>query len=305
MISQIFPVVLFTYNRIKHTKKVVETLLQNSLSSETDLIIYSDGPKKFTDFYKIFILRRYLSGITGFKSVTINKRFKNIGLASSIIHGVSEILSKYEAAIILEDDVVCSANFLIYMNYYLNTLRSNEKVMHISAYMFPIEGVRHLDEIFFLRVTTCWGWGTWSRAWSKFIIDGEKILNRIKDSNLEFEFNIENSLDYIQMLKDQIAGKNDSWAVRWYGSVFLNKGMCLHPAVSYVDNIGNDGSGKHSSVTNYYKVDNLNKLNCFKNITEISESRKALDSLIVFNKNLKIDKLNFIFRVFKKIWKMI
>lgn len=48
------------------------------------------------------------------------------------------------------------------------------------------------------------------------------------------------------MLKDQIEGKNDSWAILWYASAFLNKMYCLYPGISLVQNIGTDGSGTHS-----------------------------------------------------------
>ena len=39
------PIILFTYCRPRHTKQTVEALLENSEASNSDLIIYSDGPK--------------------------------------------------------------------------------------------------------------------------------------------------------------------------------------------------------------------------------------------------------------------
>lgn len=54
------------------------------------------------------------------------------------------------------------------------------------------------------------------------------------------------------MLRDQIAGKNDSWAIRWHASAFLNNKLTLFPSKSLVKNIGNDGSGIHAKNTNLF-----------------------------------------------------
>lgn len=40
------------------------------------------------------------------------------------------------------------------------------------------------------------------------------------------------------MLKDQIDGKNDSWAIRWYISCFLKNKLCLYLGKPVVTNIG-------------------------------------------------------------------
>ena len=48
------------------------------------------------------------------------------------------------------------------------------------------------------------------------------------------------------MLEDQIAGRNDSWAIRWRASSFLNDKLTLYPKISLVYNTGTDGSGTNS-----------------------------------------------------------
>jgi hypothetical protein len=40
-------------------------------------------------------------------------------------------------------------------------------------------------------------------------------------------------------------GKLDSWAVRWSYTLFKNKGYCIYPIHSFIDNIGFDGTGIH------------------------------------------------------------
>jgi len=47
------------------------------------------------------------------------------------------------------------------------------------------------------------------------------------------------------MLIDQIAGHNDSWAIRWHAACFLADRLTLYPGKSLVTNTGVDGSGTH------------------------------------------------------------
>ncbi len=93
-------------------------------------------------------------------------------------------------------------------------------------------------------------WATWSRGWNLFNPDGQQLLDEIvrRDLSRDFDFNF--SSNYCEMLEDQIAGKNDSWAIRWYASAFLSDKLTLYPGRSLVHNIGNDCSGTHCGSTN-------------------------------------------------------
>ena len=61
------------------------------------------------------------------------------------------------------------------------------------------------------------------------------------------------------MLKAQMKGKIDSWAIRWGYAHFKNNAYCLYPIVPLCKNIGTDKSGTHSSSSKKLDV-NLKKL---------------------------------------------
>src|SRR5690606_969630 len=105
----------------------------------------------------------------------------------------------------------------------------------------------------FLRSTSSWGWATWSRAWNNFEPDIDKLIEQF-DSKSKHEFEMEGAMNYWKHVIQFKAGKNDSWAIRWYASVFLKKGLSLYPAKSLIENIGHDGSGVHSGLNDIYKV---------------------------------------------------
>ncbi|MDO8610865.1 MAG: glycosyltransferase, partial [bacterium] len=143
------PIILFVYARPHHTKKTIEALLDNSEAVNSDLIIFSDGPKSNQEYQVVNEVRSYISLITGFKSITLHFNDSNLGLAESIIHGVTSILKKHEQVIVLEDDIVTSPFFLKYMNEALEKYKNNNNVASIHGYIYPVD--ISLPETFFLQ----------------------------------------------------------------------------------------------------------------------------------------------------------
>ena len=272
------PVLLFVYNRPFHTRKVIEALQVNEYSLQTNLIIYSDASN---DPFNLEVIqtRNYLKNVGGFKSISIIERQENWGLAKNIIDGVTSIVNRYGKVIILEDDLVVSPYFLKYMNEALDLYEKEEKVISIHGYVYPVK--RTLPETFFIKGADCWGWATWKRGWDLFCSDGKALLKEIEKRNLKKEFDFNNSYPYCRMLRQQIAGKNNSWAVRWYASAFLHNKLTLYPGRSLVNQIGMDGSGTHCSTNEMFDVPLTNTSIVLSNI-DIQESKQGRDAFIYY-----------------------
>lgn len=238
------PIALFAYNRLWHTQLTITSLLNNALAEQSDLIVFSDGPKTKADLDSVLGVRAYLHSIDGFKSIRIIESDVNKGLANSIIDGVNLVLQGSETIIVLEDDMVTSPYFLAYMNEGLSLYKNDEDVISIHGYVYPVN--EDLPDSFFLRGADCWGWATWRRGWAQFEKDGAKLLKELEDRSLTKTFDFDGSYPYTRMLRKQIEGKNNSWAIRWYASAFLNNKLTLYPGTSLINNIGNDSSGTHS-----------------------------------------------------------
>ncbi len=276
------PIILFTYNRLNHTKKTIEALKANNLASESEIFIYSDAPKDNKAMKAVEEVRSYLDTVTGFKMITITKRNYNWGLADSIIDGVTTIINQYGKVIVLEDDIVTSTHFLQFMNDALELYKNEEKVMHISGYFFPVD-TTNLPETFFYNQSSCWGWGTWSKAWGKIDTDIDSLLEKvqhIKNQNQYFK-------SCLSQLKSNKRGEIKTWAARWQASILLNRGYCLHPAVSYINNIGHDGTGVHSADNSVFskEYDLAGKMIKIKPIT-ITENHLAVSRANDFYKTL-------------------
>lgn len=298
------PIALFAYNRLTHTRETVEALKKNVLAGQTDLIIFSDASKSDVQAEAVHEVREYIHQVDGFKTVTIVERPINLGLANSIIDGVTKLCNEFGKVIVLEDDLVTSPYFLQYMNDALDFYESEESVVAVDAYMYPIKAA--MPETFFLKDPGCWGWATWQRGWMLFESDGDKLLAQLKRKNLEKVFDYDGSYPYTQMLIDQIKKKNNSWAVRWYASIFLQDKLVLHVGKSLVLNIGNDNSGTHGGKTDLYNVE-LNTQPVKIQKIALLEDSFARKEIVTFLNSTKRSILRLVFsrviRGFKAIFK--
>lgn len=290
------PIALFVYNRPWHVRQTVAALQRNVLSKESDLHIFSDAATNEAAQPRVSEVREYLKTISGFNSVKIVLREINLGLEKSMISGVNDVLSESENIIVLEDDLACAPFFLDYMNKALKLYKDEERVVSIHGYNYPIS--RNLPETFFVRGADCWGWGTWRRGWQIFEQDGSKLLKELEDKGLGRRFDINGAYPYMGMLKKQVAGKNKSWAIRWYASAFLKDKLTLYPLNTLIRNIGNDGSGTHCVSSRYFDGELYNSPVSVGGIP-IEENAAALKAIEQYFKSI-------IFRrIFSKIRKLL
>ena len=235
------PVLLFVYNRPAHVKRTVEALRANQLAAESDLYVYSDAAKDESNLEAVREVRAYVRHIDGFRSVTVVERPQNWGLARNIIDGVTTHVNRAGRVIVLEDDLVTAPYFLTFMNDALEAYKDEPRVGHIQACDFTQDP--SLPDTFLIRWTGSWGWGTWARAWKHFNPDGRALLDELLARKLDRTFDFDGTYGYTRMLRRQIEGKNNSWAIRWNASLFLRGILSLNVGRSLVQNEGFDGSG--------------------------------------------------------------
>jgi hypothetical protein len=292
------PVALFVYNRLDHTKKTVEALGKNYLAEESQLFVFSDGYKNEEGRDKVEEVRKYIKTITGFKSIEVFESDKNNGLANSIITGVTMVVNKFGRVIVMEDDLVTSPYFLTYMNEALDLYEEEEKVASIHGYVYPVK--KPLPETFFLRGADCWGWATWKRAWAWFEPDGAKLLAELENKKLTYKFDFDGNFHFTNMLKRQIAGETNSWAIRWHASCFLKEKLTLYPGLSLLDNIGQDDSGTHRAHKNIHSSE-IYKSKIKVGGIPIEESQEAREIIKRYLKLLRPSMQDRLIKFLKKL----
>lgn len=241
------PVAVFAYARPDHLRRTLESLAANTLASETQLIIFCDGPRSEEDAPCVRDVRDVAKAVTGFKSVEIRARDENVGLAANIIEGVTQVANAHGRVIVVEDDMVLARGFLSFMNAALDRYADEPKVWHVSGWSQPI-AVEELSDTYFWRVMNCWGWATWADRWSHYKRDPKGLIDTWSIRKID-GFNLDGAVpDFWSQVEANAKGHLNTWAIFWYAKIFENDGLCLNPSKTLVQNIGLDGSGEHCAV---------------------------------------------------------
>ena len=289
--NDLAPVILFVYNRPFHTNKTFIALKNNILAKESNLFIFSDGSKNESDVKLVKQVRDIIHTFDGFKKIKIIEQEKNLGLANSVIIGVSEVIKKYGKAIVIEDDLISSKYMLKYLNEALVYYKNMEEVFSISAYNHPQSimkfPVNYNKDIYFVKRAPSWGWATWANRWDKAdwsVGDYNQFVNNRKMIK-QFQLG---GVDLVDLLKAQMEGKVNSWLIRWNYTYLKHNGYSVYPVKSYINNIGYDGTGVHCGVADLSP----------NNLELAKENISFLDNLIVDDKVFKEFK-----KVYQRKWK--
>jgi len=238
------PVALFVYNRPAHVRFALESLSRCRRLDECFVRIYCDGPKHAGEASAVAAARETAREWAARFNAEVVERDSNLGLARSVVSGVSELCESHGRVIVIEDDFALSPAFLDYMLSALDSYADEPNVYQISGYMFKIRHAPKPDA-FFLPLTTTWGWATWSRAWRIFDWQPAGAEELLRDPEVRHRFNLNNAYPYAEMLESRLNGENDSWGILFWWAVFQAGGLVLHPRKSLVWNGGFDESGTH------------------------------------------------------------
>lgn len=244
------PVSLFIYKRPDHTRATLEALASNTLATQTHLFVFSDGPKNEVDRKAVESVRELVRNTSGFASVTLIERSENMGLARSIINGVSEILEKFDHIIVLEDDLVTSQHFLTYMNEVLVHYKNDPFAFSVTGHTFPGKFLPIPDDYPYDTYAgyrcSSWSWGTWGDRWRRIDWEMNYFPSFCIDATAQEKFN-QSGQDMTTLLRMQHEGQIDSWAIRFCYAHHANEMRCIYPTKTLVKNIGLDNSGTHST----------------------------------------------------------
>lgn len=251
------PIAIFTFNRPDHFRQTISHLQLNREAIESDLYVFSDGPRSEKDKAVVDEIRAYAAGISGFRNVFLLSSDINLGLKASVKKGINHVLSQHDTIIVLEDDICVNKYFLDFHDQCLGRYKSNLDIWSVSGFVIPEIGKAihsRTGEYYFLtRRASSWGWSTWKNRWEKANWDESELLAYLrKDGNYK-KYYVTGG-DKVRMLLDCFEKKNNSWAIIWDFNHFMNGAYCLYPCKSFIRNIGLDNTGVHSRPKAEYNV---------------------------------------------------
>jgi hypothetical protein len=231
------PVALFAYKRLATLKKTVAALERCKGFRDTRVTVFCDAPgsERAQDTAPAKALQAWLAKWCDKNGAELIVAPENLGLRRSIVSGVTDVLSQAESVIVLEDDIVTSPSFLVFMNQGLQAYRDRDDIMQVSGYFIPTSA--KLPPIGLIRTPGSWGWATWRRAWQHYSDDARKLADDVAGLDVN-AFDINGSYPYFESLVKNAEGTLNTWAVRWYASMFRRGGLALYPGLSFTRNIG-------------------------------------------------------------------
>ena len=254
------PIILFTYNRPEHTQQVLDCLAKNHLASRSELYIFCDGPKNERAIAKNNATREIITReqtLGRFGTVHVRISEKNRGLANSIISGVTEIIGKYKRCIVLEDDLITSKYFLNFMNDALDYYEHDQRIWSITGFSFALKALNNYPlDVYLSYRANSHSWGTWQDRWETvdWVVQDFEALSRSWKKRRQFN---RGGNDLYRMLRHQMRGERDSWAIRFCYSQSKQNRYTVYPKVSLIKNIGFDGSGTHCQNDNAIDYSNF------------------------------------------------
>lgn len=245
------PVALFVYNRADNMMKTLECLVLNTLASETELYVFSDGGKDPKSWQQVNQVRQKLHEFKqladsqkALKSFTIIERPHNYYLERNITEGIAQVFETHDRIIVLEDDICTSPYYLQYMNQAFELYKDIPQVMHVAGFtnldLFDTKLKKHKTEnhttFYFTPHMSGWGWGTWRDRWQQHFIHYQSRKEALQGMTAQ-DLNAIQYGGVFPCLKS-LDKQPIPWDICWEIAIYKAGGLCLTPGHTLVRNIG-------------------------------------------------------------------
>jgi hypothetical protein len=241
------PVAFVIFNRPAATRRVFDAIRQ---ARPQQLFVIADAPRadRPDDVAKCAATRAIIEEVDWDCEVFKNYADRNLGCGLRPASGLDWIFKHVETAIVLEDDCLPDPSFFPYCTELLERYRDDPRIFHISGNNFQFGRQRSEHSYFFSHYTHHWGWATWRRAWEYFDYDLTKWPRLRSTDWLENILDTPAAIDYWQMIFDAVyqGDKEHIWDYQWTFACWLAGGLCIHPQVDLVSNIGFSPEGTHT-----------------------------------------------------------
>lgn len=163
-------IVAVAYNRVDSLSRLLSSLEKAYYDNEDVTLIVSidksntDVVEKYADNYQWHYGQKI-----------VDKHEKNLGLRAHML-SLGKWFEKYDAIVVLEDDIVVSPNYFIYTKQTVEKYQSCPDIAGISLYGFsvnyqtgmPFSAQKDEHDIYFMNCAMSWG-EVWMRdSWRKF-----------------------------------------------------------------------------------------------------------------------------------------
>ena len=271
-------VAVFAYNRPSHLRRVLIALEDLNIRN---IEVFLDGPRNIQDQICnkeiLFMLKTNLK----IKS-NIYQNQKNIGLAKSIINGLSIMSKKFDKFIVLEDDCIPRKEFFKFTYKCLKYYENDKHIDAICGYQIPEihEAKSKTIKAYCLKNFISWGWATWSKKWNNYRNKSKK--QKLTSKTLKSKI--------IRKIKKQSISKKNIWTFDYIKYSYTENKHFIFPNKSLIKNIGFDGSGINSKATFLFNTEYFPS-----NRIIIDKSLRPDEKRNIIQQNILLKRLNLFY----------
>ena len=247
------PVLLITFNRPKHTQRVLEAILA---AQPHDLYVFQDGAREGNedDIRKCAEVRRVVEDLSKDADVSLHVKYSdvNLGCGPGPVTGITWFFDQVEQGIVMEDDCLPHPDFFGYCEELLERYKDVEEVQFINAALYD-ERWKCDYSYDFSRYQVAGAWASWRRFWVSYdvdlkSVDAKAFHRRCKKLLLE---RAEADWWYFKLLEIQKdKAKKSYWDYQCLITLLLNSGITIMPKRNLISNIGFDEEGTHTLTNN-------------------------------------------------------
>ena len=244
-------ILLITFNRPEHTRRVLERILE---AEPLHLYVFQDGARigNENDSVKCQQVRDVVYELITNTSTTLHTFYsdKNLGCGAGPMTGISWVFDNVEQGIVMEDDCLAHPDFFGYCEELLNRYKENPEVMFINSTLYDGRWTCANGESYgFSRYMVTGAWASWREVWQGFDLDLKSLNCKAFRRQV---FKLTKSWDEanwwyfksIEMQRDN--SKKSYWDYQCSVLLFLKEAITIHPSVNLISNIGFDAEGTHT-----------------------------------------------------------
>ncbi len=245
------PVLVSVYHRLYTLGRCIEALRNNAEARFTDLFVVSDAAAKPQDEARVTAVRKFVEGITGFKSVTLIARPENWGANRSVMGAIGELLNRFGRLIFMEDDILPSKYFLEYMNKGLEVYINNPKVFAICGYKGNFRLPRtYKNDLFVLQRYSPWGIGLWADKYFAANLGPDDRYMKLKEQLPRvFDFYTKYDPMFLYILKGDSEGSLKAADVRMENHLLYSGQVCIYPRQTMTNVMESWNDSMHAGIT--------------------------------------------------------
>lgn len=248
------PILLITFNRPEHTRRVLTQILKQEPQS---LYVCQDGAREGNenDHLKCQEVREVINELTSayavahpnFSLFTLYSSL-NLGCGPGPQAGITWFFENVERGIIMEDDCLPHPDFFGYCEELLNRYKDNPQVQFINSTLYH-DRWKCEGSYGFSHYMVTGAWAAWRSTWQGFDLDlldlnawkFRRQVLRLTKNRAEanwWYFKVK------EIQKDK--SKKSYWDYQMQIHLFKNNALTIHPKVNLISNIGFDAEGTHT-----------------------------------------------------------